>query len=291
MSQHDLSSPMSSTDLFHVGDGPSFESLAEENGQVTWSARAVMEAMGYESFQSFEQIINKATTVCLSLKLSVMDNFAQTSVVLNGREVRDYRLSRFACYLVAMNGNVNKPQVARAQAYFAALAEAFEHYVREAEHVERVQVRAEITDHERSVSSAAKGVGVKDFARFQNAGYLGLYNLPIWKVRELKRVPRNRSPLDFMGKTELAANLFRITQTEEALKRGNVRGQAQAEDVAKKAGKIVRNTMEQISGTRPEALPPSQDIVVVQKKLKGSAREFKKLDAPKPVPARRSRKG
>lgn len=290
MSTHDLSRPMSSADLFHVGDGPNFESLAHENGAVSWSARALMGALGYESFQSFEQVINKATTVCMGLKLPVIENFVQTSVEVNGRPARDYRLSRFACYLVAMNGNVNKPQVARAQAYFAALAEAFEHYVREAEHVERVQVRSEIADHERGVSAAAKGAGVSDFARFQNAGYLGLYNLPIWKVRELKRVPRDRSPLDFMGKTELAANLFRITQTEEALKRGNVRGQAQAEDVATKAGKIVRDTMEKISGTRPESLPPSQDIREVQKKLKGSAREFRKLDGPKLAARKRPRK-
>lgn len=282
--KHDLSCPMSSNDLFHVGEGPNFESLARENGVVYWTARALMSALGYDSFQSFEQIINKATTVCMSLKLPVIDNFAQTTTEVNGRPVRDYKLSRFACYLVAMNGNVNKPEVARAQAYFAALAEAFEHYVQEAEHVERVQVRSEIADHERGVSSAAKGAGVSDFARFQNAGYLGLYNLPIWKVRELKRVPRDRSPLDFMGKTELAANLFRITQTEEALKRGNVKGQVQAEEVARKAGKIVRDTMEQISGTRPETLPPSQDIREVQKKLKGSAREFRKLDKPNKPP-------
>lgn len=281
MIAHDLSQPMSKNDLFHMGEGPSFESLACENGPVSWSARSLMEGLGYDTFQSFEQVINKAISVCLNLKLPVIDNFSQT---VSDSGARDYQLSRFACYLIAMNGNPAKSQVARAQAYFAAIAEAFDQYVREAEHVERVQVRAEIADHERGMTSAAKSSGVADYARFQNAGYLGLYNLPIWKVRELKRVPRDRSPLDFMGKTELAANLFRITQTEEALKRGNVRGQAAAEDVARKAGKIVRSTMEQISGTRPEALPASQDILEVKKKLKGSAREFKKLDKPKPVP-------
>ena len=284
MHAHDLSCPMSSTDLFHVGEGPNFESLARENGQVYWSARALMEALGYDTFQSFEQVINKATTVCLNLKLPVIDNFAQATTEAGAR---DYKLSRFACYLIAMNGNPAKPQVARAQAYFAAIAEAFEQYVREAEHVERVQVRAEIADHERGMNSAAKSSGVGDYARFQNAGYLGLYNMPIWKVRELKRVPRDRSPLDFMGKTELAANLFRITQTEEALKRGNVHGQAAVEGVAHKAGRIVRDTMEKISGTRPEALPPSQDIREVQKKLKGSAREFEKLDKPKAAPRKK----
>lgn len=284
MNAHDLSGPMSGTDLFHVGEGPNFESLAHENGRVHWSARALMEALGYESFQTFEQVINKATAVCLNLKLSIADNFSQTFTEAGAR---DYSLSRFACYLVAMNGNPAKPQVARAQAYFAAIAEAFDQYVREAEHVERVQIRAEIADHERGMNSAAKSSGVGDYARFQNAGYLGLYNMPIWKVREMKRVPKDRSPLDFMGKTELAANLFRITQTEEALKRGNVRGQSAAEDVARKTGRIVRDTMERISGTRPEALPPAHDIVEVKKKLKGSEREFKRLDKPKPAPRKK----
>lgn len=286
MSAHDLSRPMSTNDLFHLGDGPSFETLACENGTLYWSARSLMEALGYDTFQSFDQVINKAISVCLSLKLPVADNFTQTQT---DSGARDYKLSRFACYLVAMNSNPTKPQVARAQAYFAAVAEAFDNYVREAEHVERVQVRAEIADHERGVSSAAKGVGVNDFARFQNAGYLGLYNLPIWQLRKLKGVPETRSPLDFMGKTELAANLFRITQTEEALKRGNVKGQQAAERVARDTGKIVRDTMEKISGVRPESLPPARDIREVHKSLKGSAREFKKLDAPKSTPSKPSK--
>lgn len=283
----DLSKPMSSLDLFHLGEGENFESLAVENGQLSWYARKIMSAMGYDSFTSFEQVINKAITVCLSLKLPVIEHFTQIHTEEGGRQQRDYKLSRFACYLIAMNGNISKPQIARAQVYFAALAEAFDNYVRESENVERVQIRAEIADHERGVASAAKSIGVSDFARFQNAGYLGLYNLPIWKVRELKGVPRDRSPLDFMGKTELAANLFRITQTEEVLKRSNTRGQQHAEDIALRTGQKVRQTMEEISGTRPETLPPAEDIKQVHRKLKGSAKEFKKLDSPK-KPKRRT---
>lgn len=268
-------------------DSAQFEAMARENGITWWSARALAGTLGYDSFNTFDQVINKAIGVCLSLKIPVIDNFAQTTCMQGAREVSDYKLSRFACYLVAMNGDVRKPEVASAQAYFAALADAFQQYVAEAENVERVKIRADIGHHERGVASAASKVGVSDYARFQNAGYLGLYNLPIWKVRELKRVPTDRSPLDFMGKTELAANLFRITQTEEALRRGGVHGQRHAEQVAQDAGRQVRDTMKRISGTRPEELPPAEDIQNVRKALKGSEREFKKIDAKPKRPKKR----
>jgi DNA-damage-inducible protein D len=116
---------------------------------------------------------------------------------------------------------------------------------------------------------------------FQNSGYRGLYNMNLREIRRHKGVPDGRSPLDFMGKTELAANLFRVTQTEEKIRGEGIRGQPALEHTAEDVGRRVRRTMIEISGKRPENLPPAEDIKQVHKKLKSSHREIKKLDKPK----------
>lgn len=149
-----------------------------------------------------------------SLNIPVFDNIIQEQRDLNGKRATDYKLSRFACYLAAMNGDPKKPQVAHAQGYFVAWAEACRLYLEEADGVERVAIRGEISEHERTLSGTQRMAGVVQYGLFQNAGYRGLYNMDLWRLRRHKGVPENRSPLDFMGKTELAANLFRVTQTE-----------------------------------------------------------------------------
>lgn len=123
-----------------------------------------------------------------------------------------------------------------------------------------------------------------NYAFFQSAGYRGLYNMDMGRLRNLKGVPKDRSPLDFMGKTELAANLFRVTQTEEKIRNENIRGQAPLEQAAETVGRKVRKTMIEISGSRPEALAPAQDIRKVHKDLQSSHREIKRLDQEKDKP-------
>lgn len=278
----DLGLPLQASDVFHFDESkPGFNHLANENGFTYWYASVLMEALGYQSEQSFRGVIQRAITACTSLNIDIFDNFVQVPREINGKQVSDYKLSRFACYLVAMNGDPKKTEVAQAQAYFATMAEAFQRYVEESEQVDRVLIRDEISDHEKTLSSTAKKAGVNQYAFFQNAGYRGMYNMNLNQLKRLKNVPQNRSPLDFMGKEELAANLFRVTQTEAKIRNENIKGQKRAEHAAHQVGQKVRRTMHEISGTSPENLPRSEDLRKVKGDLKHSAKEFARIDKKK----------
>jgi DNA-damage-inducible protein D len=266
---------------FHLEpDRPGFEALAKSNGFRFWWASELALTLGYESLNGFRKAVERAMMAFTSLNIPVFDNIVQAQREVNGKLITDYKLSRFACYLAAMNGDPKKPQVAQAQAYFVQWAEACRLYLEQADGVERVAIRGEISEHERTLSGTAKKAGVTDYGLFQNAGYRGLYNMNLREVRRHKGVPEGRSPLDFMGKTELAANLFRVTQTEEKIRAEAIRGQPSLERAAENVGRKVRTTMIEISGKRPENLPPAEDIKQVHKKLKTSHREIKKLDKP-----------
>jgi DNA-damage-inducible protein D len=157
-----------------------------------------------------------------------------------------------------------------AQAYFATLAGAVHNYLEESKKVERLVVREEISERERSLSGVAYQSGVINYPFFQNAGYRGMYNKNISQLKIMRNIPSNKSPLDFMGKEELAANLFRITQTELKIKQDNLRGQERLEDTALNVGRKVRQTMKDISGVMPEHLPINEDIKDIKKQLKAS---------------------
>lgn len=266
---------------FHFGEGKSFEDYGHANGGVMWSARDFMEMLGYESFASFENAINRAIQACATLKIPIMDNFVQEEREIQGRTMRDYKLTRFACLLTAMNSDPRKPQVARAQAYFAAMAETVRLNFQNAENVERLIIRDDVYERENALSRAAKFAGVVNYAYFQNEGYRGLYNMSLRQLKTRKGVDANANLLDFMGKEELAANLFRITQTEAKIKADRIQGQRALENTAYNVGRKVRNTMLEISGVRPENLPISQDITDVKRELKKTQKEFIKIDKTK----------
>ncbi|HVU07313.1 MAG TPA: damage-inducible protein D [Verrucomicrobiae bacterium] len=277
-----MSGESSSESPFHLEpDKPGFETLSKTNGFRFWWASELATILGYESLNGFRKAVERAMMALTSMNIPVFDNIVQEQRELDGKLVTDYKLSRFACYLAAMNGDPKKSQVAQAQKYFVSWAEACRLYLEKADGVERVAIRGEISEHERSLSGTAKMAGVTEYALFQNAGYRGLYNMDLYQIRRRKGVPQGRSPLDFMGKTELAANLFRVTQTEEKIRSERIRGQKPLERTAEEVGKKVRKTMIEISGKRPEELPPAEDIKEVHKKLKSSHREIRKLDGGK----------
>lgn len=244
---------------FHVAPRqPGFEALANENGAVFWWASDLARLLGYEDLRSFRKSVQKAMTVCMQLDVDIGDNILQVSRDTEGKTQEDFKLSRFACYLAAMNGDVKKPEVAQAQAYFVTYARACEVYVAQAEGVERIVIRGDIGDGEKGLALTAARAGVASFPFFQNAGYLGPYNMSISQLRSRKSLPGSRSPLDFMGKRELAANLFRIQETEERLRTRAVRGQAPAERTAEEVGREVRTVMTRDGGQAPENLPAAE---------------------------------
>lgn len=259
------------------GDPPAFELLAQQNGFRFWMASDLAKALGYETTAELQKALNKALAVCMMLNIDVADNFMS---VASGK-TPEYRLSRFACYLTVMNADIRNPLVARAQVFFASLATAFWEAMQQQDEVERLVARGEISQHEKSLASVAHKSGVEDYARFQNAGYIGMYNMPIWKLKNFKRLDRDASLLDRMGRDELAANLFRLTQTEAKIRNDGIRGQQNLETAAETVGRIVRNTVLQISGQAPEHLPLAPPISDTKKSIKATQRAFKKLDKPK----------
>jgi DNA-damage-inducible protein D len=257
-----------------------FEDQSSENGFTYWTASSLMKMLGYKSMTSFGKAINRAMTTCNTLNIPIMENFVQVSQG-DGRSVTDFKLSRFACYLVTMNADSKNPKVAQAQAYFAALAGAVTHYIEEANQIERLIVREEISEKEVSLSSVAKRAHVENYAKFKGAGYRGMYNMPITKLKEIRNIPEKKSPLEFMGKDELAANLFRITQTELRIKNNGIEGQSRLEAAAEIVGRTVRETMIQLSGIAPENLQPDKEIKDVKKELKLKSKRIKQIDSGK----------
>jgi DNA-damage-inducible protein D len=252
-----------------------FEKNAHSNDVTYWFASDVMRFLGYEDKSLFNKAKSKAQMACANLEIPVEDNFIACKL---DDGTPDTKLTRFACYLVAMNADSRIQQVAKAQVYFASLAESVRQYFEHVENVARIQIRGDVSDRERSLAGIAKESGVSEWGLFQNSGYRGMYNMNLFQLRNIKGVPSNRSPLDFMGKVELAANLFRITQTEEKIRNGKIQGQKNLESAAEEVGREVRNTMKKIGGSAPEDLLPAEDIRTVKKEIKQTHRKMKKLD-------------
>lgn len=258
-----------------------FESYSHENGFVYWYATDLMSLLGYNTLQSFEKAINKAMTTCNTLNIHILDNFEQVHRDVNGKTIKDYKLSRFACYLSVMGADGKMPAVAGAQAYFATLAGAVQHYLQEVENVDRIVIRDEVSEREKSLSSVVHQAGVENYAFFQNAGYRGMYNKNLGQLKTIRKIDSKRSLLDFMGKEELAANLFRITQTELKIKNEGTSGQSKLEDAAYIVGQKVRKTMIEISNIKPEELSKNSDIKEVKSQLKKNSKKFQSIDKKK----------
>lgn len=265
-----------------------FESIKHVNeyGNEFWYARELQSILEYTEWRNFQKLIEKAQTACENSDMAVDECFVEvnkTSPMPNGgvKLIDDYILSRYACYLIVMNGDPRKEVIAVGQTYFAVKTrqqELIDHYDELSEDQKRLAIRKEMKAHNKSLAEAAQKAGViksYDFAIFQNYGYQGLYGgLGAKEIHARKGLKENEQILDHMGSTELAANLFRATQTDEKLRRENIRGKEKANQTHYEVGRKVRQTIAELGGTMPEDLPtPKKSIRQIEseqkKRLKG----------------------
>jgi DNA-damage-inducible protein D len=249
---------------------PDFESIKQISPYQAeyWSARDLAPLLGYNKWQNFEVAIQRAMMACEQVGQIVNDHFTDTSKLIDvgkgaQRPVQDYLLSRFACYLIAQNGDPRKKEIAEAQAYFAVSTRRQELAQLLEEQEERLKLRESVSENNKALAQAASQAGVlsQNFGVFQNAGYKGLYGgLGVADVKERKQVDQREDLLDRMGRAELAANDFRITQTEERLRKEGAIGQSNAMEVHNEIGKKVRKAIEDIGGTMPEDLAPEPSL-------------------------------
>ncbi len=260
----------------------------DEQGREYWSSRELAKILEYKDYRNFLTVINKAKESCSNSNVTIDDHFVDvTDMVFIGsgatRTIETIRLSRYACYLTVQNADPSKTIVAQAQTYFAiqtriAEVKQMEEYNRlSSEDEKRLFLRNEVTKHNLLLADAAKVAGVikpYDYAVFQNYGYKGLYGgLGAKEIHFRKGLKKNQKILDHMGSTELAANLFRTTQTEEKLRRENIKGKAKANQTHYDVGKKVRQTIEDLGGTMPEDLPTAESIKTIEAKQQKEIKE------------------
>lgn len=245
----------------------------DEGGSEFWFARELQIVLDYSEWRNFENVLEKAKTACRNSKNDVANHFVDVNKMVtlgsgSDREIDDYKLSRYACYLIVMNGDPRKEVIAVGQSYFAVKTrqqELIDHYDQLSEDQKRLAIRNEMIAHNKSLAEAAQVAGVetdRDYAIFQNKGYQGLYGgLGAKEIQARKKLGKNQKILDHMGSTELAANLFRATQTDEKLRRDRIRGKEAANQTHYLVGKKVRQTIKELGGTMPEDLPTPQKSI------------------------------
>ena len=253
----------------------------DENGNEYWNARELMPLLEYTEWRKFKGVIIKAIINCKSSNYKALDHFVGADKMVEigsdtKREVPDYKLSRYACYLIAQNGDSRKKVIALAQTYFAIQTRKMELTEREysslTEEEKRVYQRNLTKKGNYSLNIAARNAGVKNFDRFHNYGYKGLYNGETADdIAKRKKLRYREDILDNMSSEELIANLFRISQTESKLKRDNVNSESKANKTHYEVGSKIRNTIKELGGTMPE------ELRAPDKSLKELEKENKKL--------------
>ena len=251
----------------------------DDNGKEYWLARELQNILGYHQWRSLNDLIERAKVACQESKYNIDDHFAVQHKMIKlakgaTRNVVDYKLSRYACYLIVMNGNPKKEIIAIGQTYFAIqtrkqeLSEKEYHELTEDE--KRFYQRNLTRKGNYSLNIAARNAGVKNFDRFHNSGYKGLYNGETANdIAKRKKLRYREDILDNMGSDELIANLFRISQTEQKLKNENIKLENEANKTHYEVGKEIRNTIQKLGGTMPENLPtPDKSLKELQKNNK-----------------------
>ncbi len=244
-----------------------FESIkhTDEYGNEYWMARELQKALDYTEWRKFKGVIEKATIACEGSNYKVFNHFVGADKTINmpkgaSKIVDDYKLSRYACYLIAQNGDSRKKVIALAQTYFAIQTRKQEileeEYKLLSEDEKRLKIRKEVKENNFDLNRTAVNCGVKDLARFHNAGYKGLYNGETANdIAKRKKLRYREDILDNMGSEELGANLFRITQTDAKLKRENIDNEYKADSVHFEVGKNVREAIIKNKSITPENLP------------------------------------
>lgn len=252
-----------------------FETIKHINeyGQEFWYARELSKALKYSDWRNFQNALYKAMEACENSGNQISDHFGDVTKMIKigktaKRKIEDYALSRYACYLIVMNGDPQKEIIALGQSYFAVKTrqqELIENYDELSEDQKRLAIRSEMIEHNKSLAEAAQNAGVEtplDYAVFQNKGYQGLYGgLGMKEIHARKGLKKSQKILDHMGSTELAANLFRATQTDEKLRREKIKGKALANQTHYEVGRKVRETIRELGGTMPEDLPTPQKSI------------------------------
>ncbi len=270
-----------------------FEDIKHMTGEGVefWCARELAPVLEYVKWENFNKVIDKAMLACKNSGFEVTDHFPDVRKMVelgsgSQRMVKDYMLSRYACYLIVQNGDPRKEPIALGQTYFAIqtrrqeIADAFNQLDEDSK---RLVIRGEVRSWNAMLADAAHRAGIteqEDYAEFQNAGYMGLYGgLSVSDIHRRKGLAPEQKILDHMGSEELGANLFRITQAEAKMRREDPQGLGEASVIHYTVGKEVRDTIEKLGGTKPEDLPtPEKSISQVEREqLKKLKKERKKL--------------
>jgi len=246
---------MGETELKIQAPNKRFEEIKKVDEETVefWTARDLMPVLGYSNWQNFEEVIKKAMKACLNSGQTIKNHFTDVSKIVplsqkTFRRIDDWKLDRYACYLIAQNGDPKKQQIALAQTYFAVQTRRQEIFENSSEAEKRLFIRGEVTTHNKQLFATAKQAGVNNFGRFNNAGYEGLYNMKKDQIQKKKNIGKD-DVLDRAGATELAANLFRITQTDEKIRNENIKGDYKASNTHFEVGRKVRHTIKEIGGT------------------------------------------
>lgn len=257
-----------------------FEQIKSQNahGAEFWSARDLQTLLGYVQWRRFENAIERAIMSCEQSGNKQGHHFAGAGKMIDTgkgavREVDDYHLSRFACYLIAQNGDPRKPSIANAQKYFAVQTRRQELSDQLAADVERLEIRKQTAEEFKQLSGAARQAGVENrmFGVFHDAGYKGLYGgMGSEAIKSYKGISEDEKLMDRMNATELAANQFRMTQAREKLARDRIRNQRKAIETHELVGREVREAIQKIGGTLPENIPPDEHPKVIEKRVKSS---------------------
>ena len=270
-----------------------FENIKQirADGTEFWSARELAPALEYTKWENFQNVIKRAMIACENSGHSVEDDFPEVRKIVDAgitsKPVKDYELTRYACYLIVQNGDPRKEVIALGQTYFAIQTyrqEVADHFNELDEDRRRLVVRGDIKQWNQMLAETAHSAGVitnEEFAIFQNAGYMGLYGgLDVDDIHKRKNLEVGQKILDYMGSTELIANLFRISQREEKLRKDEVDNAKTATSIHYSVGKEVRSAIEKIGGTMPEDLPtPEKSIQEIEReqmaRLKAKAKAGK----------------